>query len=112
MPLYNAARRPTFCYHVTTFVVNCGGPMETIGVRELKAQASEILRRVREEGSSYEVTYRGRAIARLVPIAGTEAGTSVAALRSEWEQLSSAISAQWPAGISAVEAVHEGRREL
>ncbi len=42
--------------------------MERIGVRELKEHASEIMRRVRDQRDMYEITYRGRAIARLVPI--------------------------------------------
>lgn len=41
--------------------------MNTIGVRELRQRASEYLRRV-EAGESFEVTARGRPVARLVPI--------------------------------------------
>lgn len=41
--------------------------MERANVRELKAHASEILRRVREEGATYEITHRGKLAARLVP---------------------------------------------
>ena len=41
--------------------------MASIGVRQLKAQASRVLRRVRERGETIDVTYRGRVIARLVP---------------------------------------------
>jgi len=40
--------------------------MKTIGVRELRQQASEHLRRV-EAGAVLEVTARGRAVALLVP---------------------------------------------
>jgi prevent-host-death family protein len=42
--------------------------MKSVGVRELKAHATEILRHVREEGQTYEITYRGRAVARVVPV--------------------------------------------
>jgi len=38
-----------------------------VGIRELKAHASEIVRMVREEGAVYEVTVRGEVAARLVP---------------------------------------------
>jgi prevent-host-death family protein len=41
--------------------------MERIGVRELRQNASVWLRRV-EAGESFEVTDRGRPVARLVPI--------------------------------------------
>ena len=41
--------------------------MKSIGVRELRQQASRYLRQV-ERGSAIEVTDRGRPVARLVPI--------------------------------------------
>lgn len=41
--------------------------METIGVRELRQNASDYLRRV-EAGETIEVTNRGRPVARLVPV--------------------------------------------
>jgi prevent-host-death family protein len=41
--------------------------MERIGVRELRQNASVWLRRV-AEGESFEVTDRGRPVARLVPV--------------------------------------------
>jgi prevent-host-death family protein len=41
--------------------------MERIGIRELRQNASVWLRRV-EAGESFEVTDRGRPVARLVPI--------------------------------------------
>ena len=41
--------------------------MERIGVRELRQHASGWLRRV-EAGESFEVTDRGRPVARLVPV--------------------------------------------
>jgi prevent-host-death family protein len=49
--------------------------MERIGVRELRQHASRYLARVRA-GETIEVTDRGRAVARLVPIRG-----------SSWEDL-------------------------
>lgn len=42
--------------------------MTTIGVRYLKAQTSEVLRRV-EEGEEFVVTRRGRPCAKLIPAA-------------------------------------------
>lgn len=41
--------------------------MERVGVRELRQQASAILRRV-AAGESFEVTDRGRPVAMLVPL--------------------------------------------
>jgi prevent-host-death family protein len=42
--------------------------MPEVGLRELKAHASEILRDVREQGTHYVVTHRGRPVAMLRPI--------------------------------------------
>lgn len=41
--------------------------MKQIGVRELKARASEILRNVKEDDETYEITQRGKVVARLTP---------------------------------------------
>jgi prevent-host-death family protein len=40
--------------------------MERVGVRELRQRASEILRRVSEDGETYEITDRGRPAALLI----------------------------------------------
>jgi prevent-host-death family protein len=44
--------------------------MTAIGIRDLKLRTSEIVRRVREEHESVDVTYRGRVVARIVPVDG------------------------------------------
>jgi prevent-host-death family protein len=43
-----------------------------VGIRELKQQASEIVRRVREKKEVITITYRGKAVAKLVPIENME----------------------------------------
>jgi prevent-host-death family protein len=86
--------------------------METIGVRQLKAQATEILRRVREEGTAFEITYRGRAVARLVPVTQPATEQSVEAFLDHLDRTADEIGRHWPQGVSAVEAVREVRREL
>lgn len=86
--------------------------METIGIRELKERTSEILRQVREQGRSFEVTFHGRVVARLVPVSEVEAPASPSSFWEKWEQVSQAISTHWPTKVSAVEAVREVRREL
>ena len=89
--------------------------MRRIGVRELKEQTSRVLREVRESGEIFEVTNRGRVIARLVP-AGHRPPVAeqekVAAVWADMDQLAAEIAAHWPKGVSAVEAVREQRREL
>ena len=42
--------------------------MPRVGVRELKNQATEILRDVRENRAEYVVTYHGRPVAVLLPV--------------------------------------------
>ena len=82
--------------------------MTAIGIRDLKLRTSEIVRRVREKHESVDVTYRGRVVARIVPVReGVEddAWADLDALRKE-------IAARWPAGVSAVDAVNDVRREL
>lgn len=53
--------------------------MKTIGVRELRQRASQVLRMV-EHGESFEVTDRGRAVARLIP---RKAADNVTTLREQ-----------------------------
>ena len=42
----------------------------TIGIRELKARVSAVLREVQATGEEYVITLRGRPIARLEPVTG------------------------------------------
>ena len=86
--------------------------MAAVGVRELKAQASEILRRVREDGETIDVTYRGRVVARVVPVEQSPSAEEASAVWANLAALSREIGRRWPAGVTAAEAVSEQRREL
>ncbi|MDX1415474.1 MAG: type II toxin-antitoxin system prevent-host-death family antitoxin [Candidatus Promineifilaceae bacterium] len=87
--------------------------MLSVGVRELKQQASKLLRLVRDQGETIEITYHGKTIARLVPaLSQAEMDQDLAAWWSSIDELTAEISAHWPENVSAVEAVREGRREL
>ena len=87
--------------------------MIKIGVRELRQQATQILRRVQEEQEEYIITYRGRAVARLIPMKEEEQGRIEAQeVWAEMERLTEEVSARWPSDVSAVEAIREIRREL
>jgi prevent-host-death family protein len=81
--------------------------MPEVGVRELKNRASEILRAVREGRAEYVITYRGRPVARLAPIAEDEEGEQA---WQELERLSREISARWQSDQSAAELLDEVRR--
>jgi prevent-host-death family protein len=43
-------------------------PTRTVGVRELRQRATEIVRQVRVKGVAVQITYRGKVVARLVPV--------------------------------------------
>lgn len=87
--------------------------MRTVGIRELKQKTSKILRRVREESVTFEITYHGEIIARLVPVnLPKPSDEEVAAILADLEALSAEISAKWPEGVSALDAVHDVRRDL
>jgi prevent-host-death family protein len=87
--------------------------MDSVGVRDLRARTSEILRRVSENKETIEVTSHGRPIARIVPIARREVDKEK--LREMWaslDDLSARIGERWPEGVSAVDAIREQRRDL
>src|SRR5215211_3187951 len=42
-------------------------PMTSVGVRELKDHTSEIIRRVRDDGETIDITYRGEVVATIQP---------------------------------------------
>jgi prevent-host-death family protein len=82
--------------------------MVTVGIRELKQQASELIRRVRESGDEIRVTYHGKVVAHILPVAPgvEEAGR----LWDDLDRLADEIGKRWPEGVSAAQAVAEGRR--
>jgi len=94
--------------------------MPNIGVRELKNQANEIVRSVREEQAEYIITYHGEAVAVLLPIdralieAGEQAALDAAQPQtetlSELETLRAEIDRSWRQRKSGAQLVKEGRR--
>ncbi|MBI3635377.1 MAG: type II toxin-antitoxin system prevent-host-death family antitoxin [Candidatus Rokubacteria bacterium] len=87
--------------------------MATVGVRELKTRASQLVRGVRERGLEVEVTYRGQVVARLVPVGGQRPDRRRGARAwSTLDRVASEIGARWPKGRSAADEVRKGRRSL
>ena len=87
--------------------------MSLVGIRELKTNASELVRRVREQGEIIDITYYGEVVARLVPVKEVKTRTEeLADLWAEMDRLAQEVSARWSGSPSAVDAVREGRREL
>ena len=60
--------------------------MKEVGIRELKAKASEIVRRVAEHHATYTVTCRGRPVGVLAP-ATLESSHSTQDDAHAWERL-------------------------
>jgi prevent-host-death family protein len=87
--------------------------MQTVGVRELRTHMSRILREVAERGEAVEVTRRGRAVARMIPIAASTSTVPEAdPVWSDLDRLAAEIAARWASEVTAVDAVREGRRDL
>ena len=85
---------------------------KSVGVREFKANPSKYLRLVKEENQEFDITVRGEAMARLVPLENQATPVELAEYWRQHRQLAQEISKLWPADVSAVEAVREQRREL
>ena len=87
--------------------------MLSVGIKELKRDASAIVKRVREQKETIEVTYRGSVVAQIVPVESDD--ERQARFDSVWQQmdaLAEEISSKWTGGQSAVDAVRESRRDL
>lgn len=96
--------------------------MRQVGVRELKNEASDVIRAVREDRAEYVVTYRGRPVAVIVPISGAATPATDEAIVAA-RQRSRDFMARWTAaaerlgdgggdGPTAAEMVAEQRRSL
>ena len=59
--------------------------MPDVGVRELKARASEIVRDVRDHKAQYVITYRGRPVGVLLPLG--DAQTETLDDQDAWDEL-------------------------
>lgn len=84
--------------------------MPTVGVRELKQRADELLRLIRETGSEVQVTHRGKVVALLIPAAPLKLKGKEKRAWANLDTLAAEIGARWPKGVSAAQAVQEGRR--
>ncbi len=86
--------------------------MGDIGVRDLKARASEIVREVKEHRKRYVVTRRGQAVALLVPLEEAPP-PALAPAAGAWEELlrvGEEIGASWQSAESSAELLSGMRR--
>nr|HID15054.1 type II toxin-antitoxin system Phd/YefM family antitoxin [Anaerolineae bacterium] len=92
--------------------------MSLIGVRELRKQTSEVIRRVREECAEYVVTYQGRPVAVILPLDTERAEVEMVrasknAVLGNWERyerLAEEIRRAWPQGLSTQDLIDAVRR--
>jgi len=90
--------------------------MPDVGVRELKARASEIVRAVRERRARYVITYRGQPVGLLVPLDEARIAVHPPAEEigeSAWEaltRLGEEIGREWRSPQTSTEILSEMRR--
>jgi prevent-host-death family protein len=84
----------------------------TVGLRELRADLTRILRRVSEEGDEVDVTRHGRTIARIVPpLVAAKLGGTAGSSWAQIDQLAAEIGRHWnPESMSGPDAVTADRR--
>lgn len=88
--------------------------MKTLGVEELKEHINEILRMVKEEGETIEVTDHGKAVARLVPVSEPQQSIKQTSddVWAEIDRLAAEIGSYLPQQVDASEIMRDVRREL
>jgi prevent-host-death family protein len=90
--------------------------MPDVGVRELKARASEIIRNVRDQRARYVITYRGRPVGLLMPldeIRTTSLSPADQSATAAWEELTrlgEEIGRGWRSPLTSAELLSEMRR--
>lgn len=87
--------------------------MPQVGIRQLKLEASEIIRAIREEGAEYIVTHRGQAVAVILPVAeaDTQAGVPSAEIMAALASMRARIAADRRTDRSALEILEALRRD-
>jgi antitoxin (DNA-binding transcriptional repressor) of toxin-antitoxin stability system len=87
--------------------------MTRVGIKELSDHTSEIVRRVREEQETIELTFHSEVFAQIVPV--------VPVVPKEWDvsfeerlkrrrRLAEEAGKYWPEGLTAAQAIAEDRR--
>lgn len=78
--------------------------MTTIGVRELRQQTAEVLRKIREERAEYIITYQGQPVALLLPLDSEQVEEAILEVGKQgvaqgWDSYAQAaerVRAAWP----------------
>ncbi len=89
---------------------------QSVGVRELKAHAAQILRQVRESRTSYLVTHRGRAIGVILPVGAVDDASQTSGKEdatTAWEtfvRVGRRLERRFTPGVSGVRLLSDTRR--
>lgn len=86
--------------------------MKTIGLPELETHLGDILREIQETGETIVVTRDGEPIARVTPMRNHLGEQDRYSIIESLDTLAAQIGAHWPEGVSALDAVHDVRRDL
>lgn len=81
-----------------------------IGIRELKARASEVVREVKEKRTRYVITQRGKPAALLVPMDAQIQKEDADEVWERLEKIREKLGEGWQSEKSAVEILSEMRR--
>ncbi len=92
--------------------------MTMIGVRELRQQTSELLRKLREEKAEYIITYQGRPVALLLPLDPEAVEQAIVQVgkrgaQQGWDaytQVAERVRATWPAETDTQTLLNDLRR--
>ena len=89
--------------------------MPNIGIRELKARASEIIRHVRDQRARYTITHRGRPVGLLLPLDEPHATPPALGNDTEdaWDtltRLGKEIGRDWKSPLTSSELLSDMRR--
>ncbi len=89
--------------------------MKTVDIHELVEYIDETLRLLKDRGETVEIVDQGEVVARLLPPLKQQTSSSDEASNRAWanlESLSAEVGKHWTNNISAVDAIHDVRREL
>ena len=87
---------------------------KTVGIKEFKNQATQLLRHVREEKTEVIVTHDGQPVAVLRPYQDEDnaksRGERLKTAMARADILAEKLAEGWPSGLTAAEAVDKQRR--
>ena len=95
--------------------------MVAVKIEDLKQRADEIVRQLRETGEPVQILDEEHVVARLMPTTEADKAALLAENEesptqeeldefwAEFDELSEEISAHWPEGVSAVDAIRDVR---